>query len=149
MSAAGTSVSASRMGVQLCPSAPGGGTGASGATTSASSLAARPSSDSAAVLGSSARQQREEELSRLSRRRRRSSRGGTSRASKRRPRERSPSPVHSSRHREASYRYSFGSSEEDRAESPPASSGRVPGGTPGDSHPAPAGDHSPRPGPSG
>ena len=83
VSAAGTSVPISRVGVQLCPSAPGGGTGASGATTSASSLAARPSSDSAAVLGSSGRQQREEELSRLSKRRRRSSSGGTSRASKR------------------------------------------------------------------
>ena len=116
--------------------------------TSASSLAVRPSSVSAAVPGSSGRQQLEEELSRPSRRRRRSSSGGTGRASKRRPRERSPSPVRSSHRREASYR-SSGASEEDRAESPPPSSGRVPRGTPGDSRPAPAGDHSPRPGPSG
>ena len=140
-SAAGASVPASGVGVQLCPSAPGGGAFASCATTSASSLAARPSSVSSAVPSSSGRQQREEELSHPS--------GGTGRASKKRPRERSPSPVRSSRRREASYRSSSGSSEEDRAESPPPSSGRVPGGTPGDSRPALAGDCSPHPGPSG
>ena len=66
------------MGVQLCPSAPGGGAGVSCAATSTSSLAARPLSDSAAVPGSASRQQREEELSRSSRRRRRSSSGGRS-----------------------------------------------------------------------
>ena len=149
VSAAGASVPASGVGVQLYPSAPGGGAVASCATTSASSLVAKPSSESAAVSGSSDRQQREEELSCPSRRRRRSSSGGTGRASKRRPREHSPSPVRSPRRREASHRSSSGSSVEDRAESPPPSSGRVPGGTPGDSRPAPAGDCSPRPGPSG
>ena len=149
VSAAGASVPASGVGVQLCPSAPGGGAVSSCATTSASSLAARPSSESAAVASSSGRQQREEEPSRPNRRHRRSSSGGTGWASKRQPRERSPSPVRSSRRREASYRFSSGSSEEDRAESPPPSSGRVPGGTLGDSRPAPAGDCSPRPGPSG
>ena len=148
VSAAGASVPASGVGVQLCPSAPGGGAVASCATTSAS-LAARPSSESAAVPSSSGRQQREEEPSRPNRRHRRSSSGGTGQASKRQPRERSPSPVRSSRRRDASYRSSSGSSEEDRAESPPPSSGRVPGGTLGDSRPAPAGDCSPRPGPSG
>ena len=148
-SVAGASVPASGVGVQLCPSAPGGGAGASGAATGTSSVAARPPSDSAAVPGSSGRQQREEELSRSSRCRRRSSSGGTGRASKKRPRERSPSPGRSSRRREESYRSSSSPSEEDRAESPPPSSGCVPGGTPGDSRPAPAGDHSPRPGPSG
>ena len=40
-------------------------------------------------------------------------------------------------------------SEEERAESPPPPAGHVPGGTPGDSLPAPASDRSPRPGPSG
>ena len=93
------------------------------------------------------RQQREEELSRRSRRCRRLSSDGTGRASKRRPRDRSPSHVCSSRHRGESYRSS--SSEGDRAESPPPSFGRVLGGTPGDPRPAPAGDRSLRPGPSG
>ena len=74
------------------------------------------------------------------------SKGGTGQASKKRPRECSPSPVCPSRRWEASDR---SSSEEDRAESPPPSSGRVPGGTPGDSRPAPADDRLPRPGPSG
>ena len=147
-SVASASVPASGVGVQLCPSAPGGGTGASCDATPTSSLAARLPSDSAAVPGSTGRQQREEELPRSSRRRCRSSSGGTGRASKKRHRERSPSPGHSSFRWEESYR-SSSSSEEDRAESPPPSSGRVPGGTPGDSRPAPAGDRSPRPGPSG
>ena len=145
-STAGASVPASGVGVQLCPSAPGGGAVASCAVASTPVLAARPSSVSAAVPGSSCRQQREEELSRPSMRRRRSSSGGTGRASKKRPRERSPSPVCSSRRREASDRSS--SSEEDRAESPPPSAGRAPGGTPGNSRPTPVGDRSPRPGPS-
>ena len=135
-SVAGMSVPASGVGVQLCPSAPGGGAAASCAATATSSVAARPPSDSAAVPGSSGRQQREEELSRSSRHRRRSSSGGTGRASKKRPRERSPSPGRSSRRREVSYRSSSSPSEEDRVESPPPSSGRVPGGTPGDSRPA-------------
>ena len=146
-STAGASVPASGVGVQLCPSAPGGGAVASCAAASTSALAARPSSMSAAVPGSSGRQQREEELSRPSRRCRRSSSGGTGRASNKRPRVRSPSPVRSSRRREASDRSSSGSSEEDRAESPPPSAGCVPGGTPGDSRPAPVDDRSPRPGP--
>ena len=147
-SVAGASVPASGVGVQLCPSVPGGGAGASCAATSTSSLVARPPSDSTAVPGLTGQQRREEELSRSSRRRHRSSSGGTGRASKKRPRERSPSPGRSSRRQEESYR-SSSSSEEDRAESPPPSSGRVPGGTPGDSRPAPAGDRSPRPGPLG
>ena len=130
-------------------SASAGGAATSCAATVTSSVAARPPSDSAAVPGSSGRQQRDEELSCCSRHRRRSSRGRTGRASKKRPRERSPSPGRSSRHREESYRSSSSPSEEDRAESPPPSSGRVPGGTPGDSRPAPAGDRSPRPGSSG
>ena len=147
--AAGATVPASGVEVPLCPSAPGGGTAASCAATSAPSLAARPSSSSAAVPGSSGRQQREEELSRQGGHRRRSSSGETVRANKRRPRERSPSPVCSSRRREASYRSSSGSFEEGRVESPPPSSGLVPGGTPGVSRPAPADDHSPHSGPSG
>ena len=145
-SVAGASVPASGVGVQLCPLAPGGGAGASCAATATSSLAARPSSASAAVPGSTGRRQCEEELSRSSRRQRRSSSGGTGRASKKRPRERSPSPGRSSCSREESYQSSSCSSEENRAESPPPSSGRVPGGTPGDSRPALAGNRSPRPG---
>ena len=147
--AAGVSVPASGVGVQMCPLAPGGGAVASCAATLASYLAARPASASAAVPDSSGRQQLEVELSRQGRRLRRSSSGGTGRASKKRPRERSPSPVRSSRRREASYQSSSASSEEDRVESPPPTSGHVPGGTPSDSRPALAGDRSPRPGPSG
>ena len=98
--------------------------------------------------GSSGCQQRQE-ISRSSRRRRRSSSDETGRAKKKRPRDRSPSPGRSSRRREKSYRSSSVSSEDDRAETPPPISGRAPGGTPGDSRPAPAGDRSPRPGPSG
>ena len=146
-SVAGTAVPASGVGAQLCPSAPGGGAVASCAATAAPAVAVRPYSVSAAVPGSSGRQQREEEVSRPSRRRRRSSSGGTGRASKKRPQDRSPSPGRSSRRREESYRSS--SSEDDRVESPPPTSGLAPGGTPGDSCPAPAGDRSPRPGPSG
>ena len=146
--AAGTSVPVSGVGVQLCPSAPGGGAVASCDATLAASLTARPASASAAVPGSSGRQQREEEASHQSRRRHRSSSGGTGRASKKRPRDRSPSPIRSSCRRETSYR-SSDSSEEERAVSPPPTSGLVPGGTPGDLCPALAGDCSPRPGPSG
>ena len=140
-SVAGAAVSASGV------SAPGAEAVASCAATAPSAVAERRPSASAAVPGSSCRQQREEELSRRSRRRRRSSSGGTGRASKRRPRDRSPSLGRSYHHQGESYRSS--SSEGDRAESPPPSSGRALGGTPGDSRPAPAGDHSPRPGPSG
>ena len=130
-------------------SAPGVGAVTSCATTVTSSVAERPPSVSAAVLGSSGHQQREEELSRRSRRRRHSSSGGTGRTSKKRPRDRSPSPGRSSRRREESYRSSSIPPEDDRAESPPPSSGRAHGGTPGDPRPTPAGDCSPRPGPLG
>ena len=41
------------------------------------------------------------------------------------------------------------SSEEERGESPPPTAGRVPGGTPSICRPAPAGDRSTRPSPSG
>ena len=128
-------------------SAPGVGAVASCAVMAASAGAERPPSASTAEPGSSGRHQREEDLSFRSRHRRRSSSGGTGRASKGRPRDRSPSPDRSSRHREESYRSS--SLEDDRAESPPPSSGCSLGGTPGDPRPAPAGDRSPHPGPSG
>ena len=52
-SVAGASVPASGVGVQLCPSAPGAGAGASCVATAMASVAARPPSDSAAVPGSS------------------------------------------------------------------------------------------------
>ena len=90
----------------------------------------------------SGRQQRQEE-SQPSRRRRRLSSDGTDRRSKKRPRGRSPSPSPSSRRRERHYRSS--SSEDDRAEASPPRAG----GTPGDFRPAPAGDRSLHPGPSG
>ena len=98
--------------------------------------------------GFSGRHQRQE-VSRSSRRRRRLSSDGTVRARKKCPREPSPSPGRSSRRREKSCRSSLDSSEDDRAETPPPISGRAPGGTPGDSRPAPVGDRSPCPGPSG
>ena len=107
-----------------------------------------PPAASAAVPGSSGRQQRQE-ISRCSRRRRCSSSDGTGRVMKKRHRGHSPSPGRSSRRREKSYRSSLESSEDDRAEATPPMSGRVPGGTPGDSRLAPAGDRSLRPGPSG
>ena len=91
-------------------SAPGVGAAASCATMAASSVADRPPSVPAAVPGSSGRQQLEEELSRRSRRRRRSSSGGTGRTSKKRHRERSPSPGRSHR-REESYQSSLSPSE--------------------------------------
>ena len=100
------------------------------------------------VPGSSGRQQRQE-VSHSSRRCCRSSSDGTGRAMKKRHRGRSPSPGCSSRCQEKSYRSSSESSEDDRAEASPSMSGRAPGVTPGDSRPAPAGDRSPRPGPSG
>ena len=143
---AGVAASPSGAGVQLCPPTPGGE-----AVTSCAAVPAGvsgPPSASAAVPGSSGRQQRQE-ASRSSRRRRRSSSDGTGRASKSRPRGRSPSPGPSSRHQKRSYLSSSESSEDARAETSPPRAGRAPRGTPGDSRPSPAGDRSPRPGPSG
>ena len=134
--------------LQLCPSAPGGDAVASCAATAVPAGMGGPPSASAAMPGSSGRQQRQE-TSRPSRRRRRSSSDGTGRASKKRLRGRSPSPGPSSRRRERSYRSSSESSEAARAEASPPRAGRAPGGTPDDFRPAPAGDRSPRPGPSG
>ena len=141
----GMAASASGVGVQLCP---GGEVVTSCAATAVPAGVGGPPAASAAVPGSSGRQQHQGS-SRSSRRRRRSSSDGTGRASKKRPRGRSPSPGPSSRHRERSYRSSSESSEDARAETSPPRAGRAPGGTPGDSHPAPAGDRLPRPGPSG
>ena len=64
---AGTAVPASGVGVQLCPSAPGGGAVASYAAPAAPAVAVDPPATSAAVPGSSGRQQRQE-ISRSSRR---------------------------------------------------------------------------------
>ena len=143
---AGVAAPASGVGVQLCPSAPGGGAVAPCAATAVP--AGGPPSASAAVPGSSDRQQRQE-TSRPSRRHRRSSSDGTGRASKKRPRGRSPSPRPSSRYREKSYRSSSVSSEDTRAETSPPRAGRAPGGMPGDSCLTQAGGRSPRPGPLG
>ena len=132
---AGAAVPASGVGAQLCPSAPDGGAVASCAATATPAGVVDPSAASAAVPSSSGRQQRQEV----------SCSGRTSRAKKKHPWDRSPSPGRSSRCREKSYRSSE-SSEDDQAETPPPTSGRAPGGTPGDSHPAPAGDCSSRPG---
>ena len=140
--------SASEVGVQLCPPAPGGGAVTSCAATAVPAGVSGPPSASAAVPGSSGRQQRQE-TSCSSRHRRRSSSDGTGRASKKCPRGRSPSPGPSSRHRERSYLSSSEFSEDARAEASPPRAGCAPGGTPGDSRPAPAGDCSPRPGTSG
>ena len=145
---AGVAAPASGVGVQLCPLAPGGGAVAPCAVTAIPAGVVDPPAASAAVPGSSGRQQRQG-ISRPSRRRRRLSSDGTGRAQKKRPRGHSPSPGRSSRHQERSYRSSLDSSEDDRAETSPPMSGRAPGGTPGDSRPAPAGDRSFRPGPSG
>ena len=144
---AGVAAPASGVGAQLCPPAPGGEAVVSCAATEAPAGVVGPPAAPAAVPGSSSRQQRQE-VCRSSRRRRRSSSDGTGRAMKKRPRGRSPSPGRS-RRREKSYRSSLESSEDDRAETSPPMSGRAPGGTPGDSRPAPTGDRSPRPGPSG
>ena len=142
-SVSGVAASASGVGVQLCPSAPGGDAVASCAATAVPAGLGGPPPASAAVPGSSARQQRQE-TSRPSRRRRRSSSDGTGKASKKRPRGRSPSPGPSSRRRERSYRSSSESSEAARAKASPPRAGRAPGGTPGDFRPAPAGDRSRR-----
>ena len=138
---------ASGIEVQLCPSAPGGGAVAPCAATAVPAVVGGPPAF-AALPDSSGRQQRQE-ISRPSRRRHRSSSNGTDRASKKRPRGRSPSPGPSSRRRERPYRSSSESLEDARAEASPPRAGRAPGGTPGDFSPAPAGDRSPRPGPSG
>ena len=145
---AGVAAPASGVGVQLCPSAPGGGAVAPCASTVAPAGLTGPPSAVAAVPGVSGRQQRQE-TSRSSRRRRRSSSDGTDRASTKHPRGRSPSPGPSSRCRERPYRSSSESSEDARAVASPPRAGRAPGGTLGDFCPALAGDRSPRPGPSG
>ena len=142
---AGVAASASGVGAQLCPPAPGGEAVTSCAATAVPAGMVGPLAASAAVPGSSRRQV----VSRCGRHRRNSSSDGTGRAMKKCPRGRSPSPGRSSRRREKSYQSSSECSEDDRAEASPPMSGRAPGGTPGDSHPTPAGDRSPRPGPSG
>ena len=140
----GVAAPASGVGVQLCPSASGGGAVALGAATAVLAGVGGPPSAFAAVPSVSGRQQ----TSRPSRRRRRSSSDGTDRRSKKHPRGRSPSPGPSSRRWERPYRSSSESSEDARAEASPPRAGRAPGGTLGDFRPAPAGDHSPCPGPS-
>ena len=145
---AGVAAPASGVGVQLCPSAPGGVAVAPCAATAVPAGLGGPPSAFTAVPGLSGRRQRQE-TSRPSRRRHRSSSDGTDRASKKRPRGRSPSPGPSSRRRERPYWLSSESSEDARAEASPPRAGCAPGGTPGDFRPAPAGDRSPRPGPSG
>ena len=144
---AGVAAPASGVGAQLCPPAPGGGEVAPCAATAIPAGVVDPPAAPAAVPGSSGLQQRRG-ISRSSRRRRRSSSNGNGRAQKKHPRGRSPSPGRSSRYREQSHQSSSESSKDDRAETSPPMSGRAPGGTPGDSRPAPAGDHSSRPGPS-
>ena len=89
---AGVAAPASGVGVQLCNEAPGGGAVAPCAATAVPAGVSGPRPASAAVPGSSGRQQRQE-TSRSSRRRRRSSSDGTGRASKKRPRGRSPSTL--------------------------------------------------------
>ena len=145
---AGAAVPASGVGVPLCPSTPGSGAVAFGAASAIPAGAGGPPPAFAAVPGSSGRQHCQE-ASRPSRRRCRSSSDRTDRHSKRHPRGRSPSPGPSSRRRERSYRSDSDSSGYDRAETSPPRAGRAPGGTPGDFRSAPAGDRSPRPGPSG
>ena len=145
---AGMAAPASGVGVQLCPSAPGGGAVAPCATIAVPAGVSGPPSASAAVPGSSGRQQCQE-TSRSSRCRLRSSSDGTGRASKKRPRGRPPSPGPSSRYRERSYQSSSESSEDVRAETSPPRAGCAPGGMPGDSRPALAGDRFPHPGLSG
>ena len=81
---AGVAAPASGVGVQLCPSAPGGGAVASCAATAVPSGVGGHPSASAAVPGSSGRQRRQE-TSCPNRRCRRSSSDGTGRALKKRP----------------------------------------------------------------
>ena len=142
----GVAAPASGVGAQLCPSTLGGRAVASCAATAMPAGAVNSPAASAAVPSSSGRQQRQE-VSRSSRRRRRSSSDVTGRTKKKRTRDHSLSPGRSSCRQEKSCR-SSDSSEDDRAAASPIS-GRAPGGTPGDSRPTPAGDRSPRPGPSG
>ena len=144
----GVAAPASVVRVQLCPSAPGSGAVAPCAATAAPAGLTGSPSAFAAVPGVSGRQQRQE-TSRSSRRRRCLSSNGTDRVSKKSPRGRSPSPGPSSRRWERPYRSFSESSEDARAVAAPPRAGRAPGGTPGDFRPAPAGDRSPRPGPSG
>ena len=143
---AGVAAPVSGVGVQLCPSASGGGAVALGAVSAVPAGVGGPPAF-AAVPGVSGCQQRQE-ASRPSRRRRRSSSDGTDRRLKKRPRGRSPSPS-PSRRRKKPYRSYSESSEDARAEASPPRAGRAPAGTPGDFLPASAGDRSPRPGPSG
>ena len=94
---AGVAASTAGSGVQLCPSTSAGGPVALGAATAIPAGAGGPPAAPAAVPSVSGHQQRQE-ASRSSRRRRRSSSNGTDRRSKKRPRGRSPSSGHSSRH---------------------------------------------------
>ena len=105
----GMAAPTSGVGVQLCPTAPGGGAVAPCAATAVPAGVGGPPPASAAVPGLSGYQQRQE-TSRSSRCRHHSSSDGTGRASKKRPRGRSPSPGPSSRYRERSYRSSEDSS---------------------------------------
>ena len=146
-SVAGVVASASGVGAQLCPPAPGGEAVTSCAATAVPAGVVSPPAASAAVPGLSGCQQRQE-VSRSSRRRCRSSSDGTSRAMKKCPRGCSPSLVVLLAAGRSLIGPSPESSEDDRAEASPPRSGRALGGTPGDSRPAPAGDRLPRPGPS-
>ena len=145
---AGAAASSSGVGTQLCHSSLGGGAVGSCAATAMPAGAVDSPAAPAAVTGSSGRQQRQE-VSRSSRCRRCSSSDGNGRSKRKRTRDRTPSPCRSSRHREKTYQSSLDSSEDDRSAASPPISGRAPGGTPGDTRPAPAGDRSPCPGPSG
>ena len=102
---AGVAASASGVGVQPCPAAPGGDAVTSCAATAVPAGVSGPPSASTAVPGSSSHQQHQE-TSCPSRRRRLSSSDGTSQASKKHPRGRFPSPGPFSRHQESSYRSS-------------------------------------------
>ena len=145
---AGTAALASGVGAQLCSLTLCGGAVASCTATAMPAGAVDSPAAPAAVPGLSGCQQRQE-VSHSSRRRRRSSSDGTGRWKKKRTRDRSPPPGRYSRRRENSYRSSSESSEDDRAAALPPICRRALGGTPGDFRPAPAGDCSPRPGPSG
>ena len=142
---AGVAAPAAEVGVQQCPSASADDAVALGAATAIPVGASGPPFAPAAVPG----RQQCQEVSRPSKRRRRSSSDMTGRRSKKRPRGRSPSPGPSSRRQERHYRSSSCPSEDEQAAASPPRAGRAPGGTPGDFRPAPAGDRSPRPGPSG
>ena len=145
---ADAAASVSGVGAQLYPLTLGGGAVASCAATVMPAGAIDSPAAPATVPGSSGCQQRQE-VSRSSRRCHRSSSDGAGRSKKKRTRDRSLFPGHSSRRREKSYGSSSESSEDDRAAAFPPISRHAPGGTPGDSRPAPAGDRLPRPGPSG